>query len=281
MAKYHKILAAVDGSEASLHALQETMKLEQDLLTVVSVAPEYTGDLRLMGMADIKAVMREPCETALDKAHDMADAAGISIKTVCAIGDPHEGIVDLAESENCDLIVMGAKGHTFAERVLIGRVTRRVIGYTNIDTLIIPNQATIAWDKILVTTDGSPNSQPSVDRGLELAQAYGSELKILSVLELPRGFSRKAPEAVNALVQEREAHVKDIQSQAESLKVKCKGTVLTGPPDHSILALAQDRNVNLIIMGSHGRTGLKRLLMGSVVEKVIGQAPCPVLVVKV
>jgi nucleotide-binding universal stress UspA family protein len=71
-----------------------------------------------------------------------------------------------------------------------------------------------------------------------------------------------------------------VKKQAEASGVKAEGFVKEGEAYQAIVDLAKERDVNIIVMGSHGRTGLKRLLMGSVAEKVIGYAPCPVLVTR-
>lgn len=281
MAKYQNILVAVDGSDESLHALQEAFKLvDSSSFIAVSVAPPYEGDLRLVGVNQMKSVMREPCDTALGKSDALAAKAGLSIKTACVIGLPHEGIVDLAESENCDLIVMGAKGRGLLERLLLGSVTRRVIGFTKRDVMVTPLTGSLGWDSIMLATDGSENSQPAGNRALELAQAYGAELKVLSVMETakPAGSTEAM---VEELRQGREGLLAEIKAQAEALGVKTDCVLSQGPPARTIVAKARELGVSLIVMGSHGRTGLSRLLMGSVTERVVGLAPCPVLVVKV
>ncbi|MHB8069243.1 MAG: universal stress protein [Desulfobaccales bacterium] len=279
MAKYNRVLVAVDGSASSLHALQESFKLTGSWVTVVTVAPFYEGDLRLVGTPQPQALMTEPCNTALETAQEMADAAGALIQTVCAAGEPYERLVDLAESGNRDLIVMGAKGHSFIERALLGSVTRRVIGYTQRDVLVVPSQAEVAWQKILLATDASPASEAAVARALDLAQDYGGELQVVAVMKFPPQIYVEPP--VTAAWRERlRACVERITAQAQSRNLAATGSVLEGTPYKAIVDLAQREKARLIVMGAHGRTGLKRLLMGSVTERVIGHAPCPVLVVK-
>ena len=73
MGKYKRILVAVDGSEPSLHALSEAFKLSTSWVTVVAVTPFYEGDLRLLGVPKSDRLIREPCETALAQAEEMAD----------------------------------------------------------------------------------------------------------------------------------------------------------------------------------------------------------------
>ncbi len=283
MTKYQNILVGVDGSPESLHAFQEALKLadSHSLLSSVSVAPPYEGDLRLVGVNRVKGLMREPCDTALSKSQELAAKAGLSLRTACIFGVPHEGITNFAETENCDLIVVGSKGQGFLERLLVGSVTRRVIGFTERDVMVVPFKGFLGMDKILLATDGSGNSRPAGNRALELAQAYGAELKVLSILEMPSRVGGNNGDLLAGLTKTREGLLAEIRAQAEAIGIKTEGFLSQGPPARTIVARAKELGVNLIVMGSHGRTGLTRLLMGSVTERVIGLAPCPVLVVKV
>src|SRR3990172_8432533 len=141
MGRWRKMLVAIDGSESSLHALRESFKLaakEKSWITVASVVPPYEGDLDLVGIGYVQHAMRHPCEKALSEAARIAEAEGALIKTVCEEGVPHERIIDLAEAENCELIVMGKRGLSKVERMLVGSVTARVIGYGQKDVLVIP-----------------------------------------------------------------------------------------------------------------------------------------------
>lgn len=278
--KYNNLLVAVDGSESSLNALKAAFRSSAQRVNVVTVAPYYEGDLRLVGVHDIQGLLVEPCQSALSQAQEMAEAAGVFISTECAVGEPHERIVDLAEGENCDLIVMGSKGHSLLERVLLGSVTRRVIGYSRRDVLVVPPHTDIGWERILVADDGSPTSQAAVARAMAVAQAYGGELKVVSVLEVPAQVAREGLELMEGWRNRLIDYVRGITAQAESLGLKAEGLVRGGEPYRIICELAREQQANLIVIGSHGRTGLKRLLMGSVAEKVIGHAPCPVLVVR-
>ncbi|MFI5332205.1 MAG: universal stress protein, partial [Desulfobaccales bacterium] len=115
MGKYKRILVAVDGSEPSLHALSEAFKLSTSWVTVLAVTPFYEGDLRLLGVPMSDRLIREPCDTALAQAQELADEAGALIRPVCERGAPDERIVKLAELGSRDLIVMGARGHSVLE----------------------------------------------------------------------------------------------------------------------------------------------------------------------
>ncbi|MCL5062344.1 MAG: universal stress protein, partial [Nitrospiraceae bacterium] len=276
------MLVAIDGSESSMHALKESFKLarnEKSWITVVSVVPEYKGDLDLVAVGNVMASMRRPCEDALHKAEELAKAEGALIKTVCEEGEAYERIIDLAEAENCELIVMGRRGLSRLERALVGSVTARVIGHSHIDVLVVPSTTEIGWKKILLATDGSKYSKAAAERVIDFAGEYGGELRVVSVVDVPAEFYGEAPDAVEDLIKKAKGYVEDVKRQAEASGIKTETFVREGEAYKAILDLAKEQNANAIVMGSHGRTGLKRLLMGSVTEKVIGYASCPVLVV--
>jgi nucleotide-binding universal stress UspA family protein len=281
--RYRKILVAVDGSESSLHALRQSFALagdEKSWITVVSVVPPFEGDLELVGVRDIKTALRQPCEKALSEAGNIARAERALIKTVCEEGEIYERIVDLAEAENCDLIIMGRKGTRHLEKTLVGSVTARVIGHSQRDVLVVPDNARVGWKRILVATDGSRYSKVAAERAIDFAKSYGGELRVVSVVDVPSEFYAEAPNAVDDMIDKAKEFVRDIRVQAESAGIKAESFVGEGEAYQIITDLARKQEANIIVMSSHGRTGLKRLLMGSVAEKVIGHAPCPALVVR-
>lgn len=283
MGRYRKILVAVDGSDSSTHALRESFKLatnEKSWITVVSVVPPYEGELELVGLRDMRRALKEPCEKTLSMAGDIAKEERALIKTVCEEGEIYERIVDLADAENCDLIVMGRKGMSRLEKTLVGSVTARVIGHSQRDVLVVPDNSPIGWERILIATDGSRYSKAAASKAIDFAKSYGGELKVVSVVDVPPEFYAEAPNALDGMIARSKGYTKDLKAQAESAGIRAETFVGEGEPFRFISDLAIKQKADTIIIGSHGRTGLKRLLMGSVTEKVIGHTPCPVLVAK-
>lgn len=283
MGRYRKILVAIDGSESSMHALKESFRLatnEKSWITVVSVVPKYAGDLSMVAIGNVMSSLRKPCEEALSRAEKISKDEGALIKTVCEEGEIYERIVDLADAENCDLIIMGRRGMSRLERTLVGSVTARVIGHSQRDVLVIPSNSIVGWDSILVATDGSRYSKLASERAIDFAKSYGGGLKVVSVVDVPPEFYAEAPDAVEDMIGKARGFVKEVSALADSRGVKSETFVGEGEAYQVITELAKKQGANIIVTSSHGRTGLKRLLMGSVVEKVIGHAPCPVLVVR-
>ena len=161
---------------------------------------------------------------------------------------------------------------TSQAQVDVERVARGVIkdvGYSPYKVLVVPQNATMAFRTLLVASDGSPCSNAAWGEALALARETQAELYAISV-------ARKEGEIVQT-----EEIIQRLISAANHQRIPIQGLVPLGlQPDDTIVQEALRYKVDIIIMGSHGRTGVKRLLMGSVTERVIGQTTCPVLVIK-
>ncbi|MEW6750642.1 MAG: universal stress protein, partial [Candidatus Latescibacterota bacterium] len=280
-----KILVALDGSPASRNALEQSLHLATDhksLILATTVMPAFAGDLDLTGVADTTAAIEGPGARILAEAREIARASrGFMIRTTLEEGEPYERIIALAAAEGCDLIVLGRHGRGHLASVFLGRVVTRVIGYgpPGIDVLVVPDEATIGWGRILLATDGSLYSEKATERALSFAQAYGESVQVLSVATTNDEFEALAPRVQQELVHKAREVVAAVVSRAGGRQITATGLVREGDAADCIIRQAQEEQVDAVVMGSHGRTGLPRLLVGSVTERVVGLAPCPVLVV--
>ena len=283
MSIYKKILIAIDGSETSMHALREFLKFsktENFSITVVSVIPAYEGDLASMWTDNITASIKKACDVALAEALKIAVEEGVPVETICEEGEIYERIIELADAENYDLIVMGKKGMSLIEKAFVGSVTSRVIGYSRQDVLVIPYGAKVSWKNILVATDGSLYGEAAARKAIEIAARYHSEIKALSVVDVTVEFMLRANEVYESLVVKAKGFTDSIKEKASSAGVKAESLVRDGEVYKVIIDTAKEHQTDMIVMGSLGRTGIKRLLMGSTAERVLGNATFPVLIVK-
>lgn len=283
MGKYRKILVAFDGSESSRNALLQAIKFarsEQCWIKVVSVMPSYQGEIELTGVKNIREALRGPSEKLLGEALQIASSERASILTGLEEGEAHERIIHVAESEHCDLIVMGKRGRNRFERSLLGSVTARVIGHSHKDVLVVPRDTSLEWHNILLCIDGSRYSNAAAKHAISFSRSYGSELAAITTVDITDEFFAEAPEIHDKLVEKHRAILEELKTEAEASGLKVKTFIKEGDPSSKILEVAKARNAGMIFMGSHGRTGLKRLLMGSVTEKVVGHSNCPVMVVR-
>lgn len=281
---FNRILVAVDGSESSLNALSQTFPLaraEGSTIRIVAVVPPYEGELRLVGVRqNVAEMMSEPYVNALKDAQELADAAGARVEAILEQGEPHERIVELAEAERCDLIVVGVRGCNPTDRVLLGSMTARVIGYSNTDILVVPKDSHMGLDQILVSVDGSDSSKGAMKSAIEFQRSYGSAVTVIAVADVPPHIYGVDPSVAEGLIIEARKIVEEAAAQAEAAGVRVEPMLREGEPAKLIVQLAKEMKSDLIVMGSHGRTGLRRLLMGSVTERVVGHAGCPVLVTR-
>jgi len=282
MSRYNKILVPMDGSETSKNALRQSFKLafdEKMWMTVVAIDPPYLGDIDLVGISNIKDVLKGRGEEILEEARKIAAEENASIKTRHEEGEPFAKIVEIAEEENCDLIVMGRRGLHGIERTLMGSVTAKVIGHHKGRTLVMPHDAVLGWGDILLAYDGSKYSEAALSEAINYAKSYEGSLKIVNAVYTNDEFIANAPDIVDKMVQKAKDSLESAKEKAEKEGVKAETFVREGEPYDVIISLTEELKTNTIIMGSRGKTKLGRILMGSVTSRVIGHAHCPVMVI--
>jgi nucleotide-binding universal stress UspA family protein len=263
--------------------LIEGLKLAADKGTwiiIATVAPVYPAEVLFAGAADPKEKVIAPYKELLNKAKKVVEEKGLLAKTVLEEGDePFERIVDIAYADNCDLIVMG-KGGSKLKRIFLGSTTARVIGYSPVDVLVIPLGKELGWEKILVAVDGSSYSERAFEKALTLAKENESELILLSVVDYPPEYFAEAPQVIEKELLKRSEYLSKLEERCKKEGVKARKFLKEGTAEEKILETAEETSSQLIVMGTYGRKGIKRLLMGSTTERVLSEGICPVLVVK-
>ncbi|MFH2044969.1 MAG: universal stress protein [Pseudomonadota bacterium] len=262
MGLYDKILVAVDGSDASLHALSESIKLSywvRGSVCAIFVAPSYEGDLSLTGVKNLETILTEPCENVLAKIRETVEQIDASIQALCLEGEPFKKIMEYAEKEGFDLIVAGVEKKNTLYRTLIKGVAEKIIRYGSKDILVIPQNTSIGWDKILVSIDKSQHDGIAVKKAIEITKAYGGELLVLD-----HNINKK--EVING--------INKLYS-----KIVCKTIIKNGNSPKVILDAAFENNTDLIIMSSLFKKSIRNLIFKDTIEKVVLSSTCPVLVV--
>lgn len=138
------------------------------------------------------------------------------------------------------------------------------------------------YDRILVPTDGSAGSEVAIEHAIALARTFDASLHGLYVVETDRGPAEvEMAELLDALEAVGRDAMTDLQERARAAGLETvEGTVARGTPHRAILEYADQKDIDLIVMGTHGRTGLDRYLLGSVTEKVVRMAEVPVTTVR-
>jgi len=136
------------------------------------------------------------------------------------------------------------------------------------------------YKNIVLAYDGSKFSNKALQEAISLAKSSGGNLLILSIVDITDEFESEAPGLTDKMTGKLLKLAQKALEKAVAAGVKTKVEVHVGDAYEMIAEISKKKKADIIVMGSHGRTGLTRLLMGSVTSRVIGHAPCSVLVVK-
>ena len=135
---------------------------------------------------------------------------------------------------------------------------------------------------ILLPTDGSEGTEQATKHALDHAQTYGATLHVLHVVnEELMPLDEHSKKALTVIENEGRESVDEVVDEAEAMDVEVVGAIVHGTPDVAIVEYARENDVDLVVMGTHGRSGLDRFLIGSTTDKVIRTAHVPVLAVPV
>lgn len=271
--RFERVLLATDGSEFSAGAVRVALgmskKCEAELTTMSMVLIGASGEGN--PVEDLRQAEAEAREV-LDRVKAEATRQGWQTRTELRQGSqPYKEIVRLADDLRADVIVMGRRGRRGLARMMVGESTRNAIGYADCNVLVVPKAADVWTKRVLLATDGSRHSDMAAVVAGELARKCELPVSVVSVLRPQFDEARRA---------EGRAAVERVKAALEREGARVDAAVLEGDPADQVTEYAMAQGADLIVLGSHGRTGLGRLLLGSVSEKVIGRATCPVMVVK-
>jgi nucleotide-binding universal stress UspA family protein len=286
---FHKILCPIDFSPGSQQAMRVAVRLATERsaelvlvhswnLPPTAFAGEYTFP------ADVIQQLSDDARRGLDAAARDAGALGAKRVTSRLLsGLPWSTIVGAAAG--CDLIVIGTHGRTGLARILLGSVAEQVIRHAPCSVLVVrPDTEPRPFAHVLCPVDFSESSQYAMQLAGELAHPGGAGVTLLHVLELPVAYSGEPP--MPELYRDLDKHSADLLDEwaarltAKSAIPVTKRSRIGYPGAHTLAVLDDDRTFDLVVMGSHGRTGIARALLGSVAEKVARNARCPVLIAR-
>jgi nucleotide-binding universal stress UspA family protein len=202
-------------------------------------------------------------------------------------GTPQALILTLAEEWFADLIIVGSHGQTSAADVLLGSVSDSIIRHAHCPVLIV--RSSKHTGHILAGTDFSDPALPALRAAADEAKRVGGQLTVIHSLDLlwtPMAYPSMAFGGVPFTISSDQIQeLKTIATQRleETLKlldIIGDALVTQGPAGTALIEIASERKADLVVVGTVGRTGLRRALLGSVAETVVRGAPCSVLIVR-
>lgn len=297
---YERMLIPLDGSKTAekvlpyARALSGTLKIPVELLSVVDIAAlavQMSGEtLRYLDKIVIEAIRRG--EEYLKRVAETFP--GVSVKCAVEKGTPEDLIIEKGAAAST-LTAMATHGRTGLNRLLLGSIAEKVLrGATNPLLLIRASdeaksegQATLR--SVIVPLDGSELAESVLPTVVELAKRLRLEVLLLRVYRLPASFYAPAEDYVLLNYEEIMAALKEeaqryLEKKVEELKgkgiEKISFVAVEGFAAEEIIELGRKTPDNFIAMCTHGRSGVKRWVLGSVTEKVVRLSGDPVLVVR-
>lgn len=296
-----KVLTTTDFSDASRYGVRYAVALAEKLGAAVAllhvIEPgSWLSELGSVGPArkdsEVVASARSQLATMAKREGkgDMAVTFSVSVRT----GNPFHAITAAAREQAAELIVIATHGYTGAERVLLGGTAERVVRHAPCPVLTVPTRTEskrtgktppFKLKKILVPMDFSGISKDALPWATFIAARFGAELILLHVVEkfsidylLGSGLMN---ETIVPLMKQTEADLERIAGGlSKSTKLNVSATVRAGSPYEEIYHAAKSLGADLIILTTHGHTGLKKVWLGSTAERVVRHASCPVLAVR-
>lgn len=290
--KYHRILVPLDGSELAEMAMAPAVEIASVMGAEVHCLQVVTGlTLNLDPYLSQRIInaREQMANLYLRSLRRRFDKSEVEIITSTTSGAAAKTIIDYATKEDIDLIVMSSHGQSALSRWVYGNVAVKILRRAPCDTLMIRPLGTtepLPKKRVMVPLDGSPLSERALKPAVALASAWKLDIMLLRVS--PPIFSDQDPisshdffdEIEEKLNEEAMAYLLDIQAiQArDSLSVSVE--TAAGPEAATIIDSANNNEIDLIVMSSHGQSGVGLWLMGSVSEKVLRKATCSTLIVR-
>jgi nucleotide-binding universal stress UspA family protein len=295
MDQIQRIFAAIDFSPSSDEALRQAAEraaAAHGKLAVCHIVPNELRSNLLFPQFTERESMAVPVEVerageaVLKRVGEIVGRTRADVEIIADHGSPYAEILRRAEAWKADLIVVGSHGMTAADGILLGSVTAKVIRYAHSPVLVARKPR--ASGHIVAGTDFSDPALPAVEAAVNEARRTNAQLTIIHSLDVYRttptaGAMELAPLAISDEI------YKDMEKYAgerladilKKFGMPGHASVARGPAALALVTAAADLNAELLVVGTVGRTGLTRLLLGSVAEAVASNAPCSVLIVRI
>jgi nucleotide-binding universal stress UspA family protein len=291
-----RILLALDGSESSIRARDLVAGLPWPKGTAFCAMSAYELPIDWTGavgtpmpwVADAEDAMRDELNAELEGLEEPLAGRGWQLERQVVKGRPATAILDAARRFEADLIVLGSRGRGPLTTMLLGSVSAEVIDEAGCSVLVARGSRA---SQVLVATDGSDVARAIPDDLSALGAFRGAAVEAISVAPLPDrsfdllgevytlGTHRSDDDRQSRL--DRHRHIAEEMAQRLTERgIVATASVLAGDPAHEIIAAADRRGADLIVTGTRGLHGVKRVILGGVARNVLLHASCSVLVVR-
>lgn len=260
-----KLLASAPDSQVQLMRSHRPLEDVKPVTGLALVATELVNETGLA--ARLESELQEFAQEHFP---------GQSVQVSSPLGPAADAII--RSSDFADIIVMASHGESGMAAWLMGSVTTKVVRASTKPVLVVsshpeaqPRQAQLK--KILVPLDGSSTAEAALEQAVELARLHGASLLLYEGVV----YREPSPDQEDWQVLIAQGYLREQAQKYPDLPIEFLARASHHGP--GIIEQAKEGDFDLIVMGSHGRSGVARFFLGSVAEKVVQRAPCPVLIV--
>ena len=282
---FERIVVPLDGSltaEAVLPFVRRFLhRTDSEIILVRAVVPAPVENSMMIADAATGAA-----RVYIKEVQERLDREGVRVKSAVHVGSALGIILDTVDEERATMIAMATHGATGLKRILLGSVAEAVLRKSPVPVFVVrpfwADEQAVPEDletrpvrNILLPVDGSDLAELAVAPALEISALFEARMLLLRVVE-----PRKNADDEQHEIEEARNHLQGVAREFERKGVRTHTLVEKGDPVDEILKTLRFHQADLVVMTTHGRSGLSRLVTGSVTEKVLRKAPVPLLVVR-
>lgn len=292
--KIKHILWASDGSKESRYALRWTELCATRLgANVTALSVVENPDLCTLEIPDdvtrkialIDRGLERRTDNRLKRLGRVLEQKGIKTKTQVVRGIPYQEIIKAAQSQDVDLIAMGKRGLNLLGRMLLGSTTTKVLRESHVPILTVRHAAKKpAVKRIVVPSSFSPADNIALEWAFEFAGTLGASVCLLHIIQAHKSWDRVKGGFMGRLrrvaTEKLDAMLETVSAQKRKGVPEFTRVKAFSRPWSGIVSFLREEGIDIIVMGTHARKGVPRFFLGSVAERVIREAPCPVITVR-
>jgi nucleotide-binding universal stress UspA family protein len=283
------ILVPLDGSQLAEQALDYAERLAQATsarLVLTRVLPVY-----IIQPPEDDLASADDARDYLERVATRLMAHGRDVKTSTVWGEPVDMILERARATHADLVVMATHGRSGPGRWLYGSVADQVLRRAPVPVLLVPPQSGSVWPAdsaptIILPLDGSKLAEAALQPVAELAARLGSELVLVQVIPFPP-YSLYADDGAylaafdcDAAIAGAHEYLAGVAARLKPAVSQVRGRAELGQPAEAIAEVARQEGAALIAMATHGRSGLARLVLGSVATATLRRTAVPLILIR-
>lgn len=284
MKTYQNIVVGVDFSDPSQAALRHAIELavrQQSRLSILHIIDDNLSqywDVLPLSPIEMEEQLLQKTKVFLDEKLQQYELNGIEYEAHVIFGKPFQALQDYCEQEHADLLIVGQRGATLLEKVLMGSTAERLIRTSRIPLLTVHANSPSRFRRIIAATDFSELSIQAINKAVEFAMLEQAELHIVHV-------SDDTLDVLGPDQQQRERAEANLEKflQHESLKFQGMGYrthIAYGVPHNELVQYTHHLQADLIVMGYAARSGILGILLGNTAEAVSSKLSCSLLTIQ-